>query len=36
MPALYIFPFCPASLGRIPSEMKVDRRHVEREIQIYT
>ena len=32
MPALYIFLFCPASLGRILSEMKGDRRHVERAI----
>ena len=36
MPGSYIFLFCLASLGRIPSEMKGDRRHVEREIQIYT
>ena len=34
MPGLYIFLFCPASLGRILSEMKGDRRHVEREIQM--
>ena len=28
------FLFCPASLGRILSEMKGHRRHVEREIQM--
>ena len=33
MPGLYIL-FCPASLGRILSETKGDRRHVEREIQM--
>ena len=34
MPGSYIFLFCPASLGWILSEMKGDRRHVEREIQM--
>ena len=34
MPESYIFLFCPASLGRILSEMMGDRRHVEREIQM--
>ena len=34
MPRSYIFLFCPASLGRILSEMKGGRCHVEREIQV--
>ena len=35
MPGSYIFLFCPASIGRILSEMKGDRRHLEREIQMF-
>ena len=34
MPGSYIFLFCLASLGRILSETKGDRRHVEPEIQM--
>ena len=34
MPESYIFLFCRASPGRILSEMKGNRRHVEREIQM--
>ena len=34
MPGSCIFLFCPASLGRILSEMKGDRRHVQQEIQM--
>ena len=34
MPGSYIFLFCLASPGRILSETKGDRRHVEREIQM--
>ena len=34
MPGSYIFLFCLASLGRILSETKANRRHIEREIQM--